>query len=120
MRTYIALLLLTLIGLTGCVAPTKYDWGSYESSLYSYYKDPAKIADLSKSLADTISTAEKTNKPVPPGVYAEYGFILHQQGKSSEAVPFFEKEKSKWPESTALMDSMIKMASRSTKSEKPL
>lgn len=120
MRTYLPILLLTSVGLTGCVAPTKYDWGSYESSLYSYYKDPAKIADLSKSLADTINTAEKTNKPVPPGVYAEYGFILHQQGKSSEAVPFFEKEKSKWPESSAFMDSMIQMASRSTKSVKPL
>ena len=120
MRTYMPLLLLTLAALTGCVAPTKYNWGSYESSLYSYYKDPAKIAELSSSLADTINTAEKSNKPVPPGVYAEYGYILHQQGKSSEAISFFEKEKSKWPESTALMDSMIQMASRSNKSVKSL
>lgn len=113
MRLSLVVSFLAMSVLSGCVAQNKYYWGGYEASLYSYYKDPAKIAALSASLDETIRTSEKTNKIVPPGVYAEYGYILHQQGRSKEAVPYFEKEKNKWPESTHLMDSMIQMASKS-------
>ncbi len=99
--------------LTGCASSNKYYWGKYESSMYASYKDPSKSAELSASLAEVIQTSENTNKPVAPGIYAEYGYMLHQQGKSSEAIPYFEKEKKYWPESTAFMNSMIQLASKS-------
>lgn len=110
--------LTTLLGFlvisttSGCATQGNYYWGGYEGALYSYYKDATKLPELSESLKETISTAERTKKPVPPGVYAERGFLLYQQGKSTEAIPFFEKEKNKWPESTKLMNSMIQMASK--------
>ena len=107
---------LTLIGITliGC-ASNKYSWGDYEDSLYGYYKNPAKAEALVLTLEKTIQTAERTQKPIPPGLYAEYGYLLFQQGKAKEALPFFEKEKAKWPESTTLMNSMIQMASNQSK-----
>jgi hypothetical protein len=102
--------------LAGCgAAPQKYNWGNYEQSLYSYYKDPTKTAAYAMELENTIQESEKTQKPVAPGIYAEYGYLLLQQGKSTEAVALFEKEKAKWPESTYLMDGMIKMAANQQK-----
>jgi hypothetical protein len=102
--------------LAGCAGtPTKYGWGNYENSLYQYYKDPSKAAELASVLQETIQGAEQSQKPVPPGIYAEYGYMLMQQGKSKDALPFFEKEKAKWPESTYLMDSLIQMSSTNAK-----
>ncbi len=100
--------------LTGCVAPPRYNWGDYEQSMYSYYRDPAKSAEFAASLQKTIDTAEQVHGIVPPGVYAEYGYLLLQQGKAKDAGAYFAKEKAKWPESTYLMDSMMKMSAKTS------
>jgi len=98
--------------LTACAtAPqSKYDWGSYEQSLYQYYKTPAEMNALVASLDMTIIHAERSKHVVPPGLYAEYGYLLLQQGKAQDAIVYFNAEKAKWPESATLMNRMIKMA----------
>lgn len=106
--------------LTACAtAPlSKYDWGTYEQSLYQYYKTPAEMNALVASLDASIVNAEKASRVVPPGLYAEYGYLLLQQGKTQDAIAFFGKEKAKWPESATLMNRMIKIAEvKSTGSE---
>jgi hypothetical protein len=113
MLSKVTISLLLSLSLVGCAGTGKYYWGGYESSLYSYYKDPTKADQLSSTLAEVIKTSEKKNKTVAPGLYAEYGFILLQQGKRSDAAAYFEKEKQAWPESTVIMESMIKVASKS-------
>lgn len=100
--------------LTGCATTqSKYDWGGYEDSLYSYYKDPTKSAEYQTQLEQVIQNAQATGKPLAPGLYAEYGFLLMQQGKSKDAIAQFENEKAKWPESTYLMNNLIRIASNS-------
>lgn len=94
--------------LTGC-AMQKYYWGDYEKSLYKYYKNPGDLDDLAENLADTIEHGEEKNK-VPPGIYAEYGYVLLIQGKAKEAILYFDKEKEHWPESTHLMNIMLRTA----------
>src|ERR1700739_2447333 len=89
----------------------KYAWGNYDHSLYVYYKDPAKAAALAQSLQATISAAEKTNAVVGPGIYAEYGYLLLQQGNATAAIDAFRKEATHWPESKVFMDHMIQAAS---------
>ena len=49
---------------------------------------------------------------MPPGLYAELGYALLEEGQTKEAVGYFEKEKTKWPESGFLMDKMIRNAER--------
>jgi hypothetical protein len=103
--------LAALAVLAGCAAPqNKYDWGNYEQSLYEYYKAPANTQALLLSLNTTITNAEANKRTVAPGLYAEYGFLLMQSGKPKEAIAYFEKEKSKWPESAALMNRMVAAA----------
>jgi hypothetical protein len=98
--------------LAGCVTNhQRYGWGDYDPSLYAYYKDPAKEAALAESLDAIISTADSHHALVPPGIYAEYGYLQLQQGKSSAAVDLFKQEESHWPESKIFMDRMIKVAS---------
>lgn len=119
MRTYHFLTALGLsILLAGCAVPTKYTWGNYEQSLHTYYKDTTKSAEHMAELDSIIQSAEKTQGKVAPGIHAEYGYFLMQQGKSNEAAAQFGKEKEKWPESTQLMNNMISVAT--TQPAKPV
>jgi hypothetical protein len=98
----------------GCVTKhERYNWGDYDPSLYGYYKDPAKLGELSASLAAVIDAAGTHQAAVPPGIYAEYGYLQLQQGKNLAAVELFKQEESHWPESKVFMDRMIKVASTS-------
>jgi hypothetical protein len=107
----------SLLMFGGCVAQhaAKYDWGSYNPSLYTYYKDPGKASELMTSLQTIINSTNAGHGAVPPGIYAEYGYLQLQQGKSQEAVASFQAEEQHWPESKAFMDRMIQVASTGPK-----
>lgn len=109
------LVLATTIFVTGCQTSQQlYHWGEYESGLYGYYKDPAELSALSEEL---LSAIEDANGRVAPGMYAEYGTLLLQQGKKDEAVVYYTKEKELWPESQHLMDAMINNLTRTSSAE---
>ncbi len=101
--------------LLGC-STTNYHWGSYENSLYRYYKNPANVEELGEALAEVIEEGEAKGS-VPPGIYAEYGYALLTIGKAQEAIIYFEKEKNVWPESNMLMNNMIDFAKASVEKE---
>jgi hypothetical protein len=110
----VAGMLVALVPLTAChTAPERYNWGNYDPSLYAYYKSPAKLADLTASLEAVIKASDTNRRPVPPGIYAEYGYLQLQQGKTQEAVQFFKLEETHWPESKVFMEHMIQVASTS-------
>ncbi len=94
----------------GCAAQQTYDWGKYDPSLYAYYRDPTKEAELESSLAEIIQTGGTKGKAVPPGIYAEYGYLQLQHGKTQEAIESFKQEEAHWPESKVFMERMIKVA----------
>ena len=111
-----AVLLVTgSVFLAGCqTSQGLYHWGGYEDSLYEYYQNPAELAALTEEILQLI---ENGNGKVPPGLYAEYGNLLLQQGKKDEAISYFRKERELWPESQHLMDSMISSLSSSQNSK---
>jgi hypothetical protein len=111
-RTLILTPVLILMAAAGCATQhQRYDWGSYDPSLYGYYKNATKVGELIASLAAVIDAANANHAAVPPGIYAEYGYLQLQQGKNLAAVNLFEQEESHWPESKVFMDRMIKVAS---------
>ncbi len=102
----ITLIMFMAFGALGCGPSTKYHWGNYENSLYRYYKNPSEVEEMAEALAEIIEKGERDGK-VPPGLYAEYGYLLFVTGNTGEAIAYFEKEKNIWPESSVLMDKMI-------------
>ena len=109
-----ALFMMSILALSagGCVTQHQhYNWGSYDPSLYDYYKNPTKVGELSASLQAVIDAADRNHGAVPPGIYAEYGYLQMQQGKNQSAVDLFKQEESHWPESKVFMERMIKVAS---------
>ncbi len=93
------------IVLTGCQTDQGlYHWGEYESSLYDFYKDPAKQGVFFEQALNAI---EQADDRVAPGMYAEYATLLLHQGKTDEAIIYYSKERELWPESKKLMDAMI-------------
>lgn len=99
------LLVISLTHLFGCSPVGLYDWGEYEQSLHLRYID--NEAELAQSAIRNTIENSSTNSRVPPGVYAEYGFILYQARKYNDAINFFKKEQRQFPESSALMSKLI-------------
>jgi hypothetical protein len=91
--------------LAGCAPPALYQWGDYEDSLYRRYVKE-DIAGAEAYLRETIVAGELKSR-VPPGVYADYGFLLYRRGDYAGAIEYFEKEKRVFPESAALMSKLI-------------
>ncbi len=91
-------------GLSACGATPLYRSG-YEDSLERLYiktSPPEAEERLRKIILDPDS---KTR--VPPGVYAEYGFLLLQRGDFAGAIANFENERRAFPESAPLMTKLI-------------
>ncbi len=108
MKRLIAIGLAFLV-FSGC-AKTIYNWGSYEDDLYRYYKSSKTQEDRERYMSQLSSLIEKSGvngRTVPPGIYAEYGYGLYQAGKYEEAILYFEKERSLWPEARPLMERII-------------
>lgn len=109
---YLSGMILLLATVAGChTAPQqKYAWGDYDPSLYAYYKDPAKVGELTSSLQAVIKDSDSSRTPVPPGIYAEYGYLQLQQGRGKDAAQSFRQEEAHWPESKVFMEHMIQVA----------
>ena len=116
MKTRLALFVPFLaVALAACAPPSKYEWGNYERDFIAYYGDPSTADAFAAKLSATIAQGEAKGN-VPPGLNAEYGYLMLQAGNAEAAIQAFEKEKAAWPESTTFMDLMIGHA-RGGKSE---
>jgi len=114
MSRFGVLVAIAVASLAACTTPPKYDWGRYDPALYSYYKNPTKLADLTATLKAIIDAADAKHARVPPGIYAEYGYLQLQQGQDQVAIGLFRQEETQWPESKVFMDHMIQVASIGT------
>jgi len=83
-----------------------YSWGGYNQKMLVYYKQHDSNKFI-KSLEKIIKSGEKSNR-VPPGIYGELGYLYYEANKPDIAMEYFEKEKEAWPESTFIMDKMIR------------
>lgn len=92
--------------LGGCTPPGLFYWGEYENSLYERYVEN-DTGQTEVHLQESFAEAQKTNQHVPPGLYADYGFMLYKRGDKSGAINFFDKEKKLYPESSLLMTKLI-------------
>ena len=103
------LILLGALLLSACMSNNIYYWGSYESTLYSYNKDPneSNLATHKAQLEKIINKAENSKKRVPPGIYFELGMIEAKLGNIERSIALLNREKSKFPEAQLYVDNAI-------------
>jgi hypothetical protein len=105
-----------LLFLSGCAAKTHYVWSDYDTKLYKYYQNPSERDEFVLQLKEVLDECESAGR-VPPGIYAEYGYMMYEQGNSLQAVAYYQKEADKWPESKAFMSKMITNAQKRSKKQ---
>lgn len=115
----LALALAAAVALGGCAPRRIYTWSNYDEALYAHYRNPQDRQRWVEALRRAILSAEREGRRVPPGLYAEFGYALYEEGKMPDAVVYFEKEKAKWPESRVLMETMIRNANRTNGARPP-
>ncbi len=97
--------------LGGCAPAELFYWGGYEDSLYERYVEN-EMGHTEAQLQESFTYAKNTNQRVPPGLYADYGFMLYKRGDKSGAINFFDKEKALYPESYLLMTKLIERVNK--------
>lgn len=71
--------------------------------------DQESINILIECYKEIIQNQDGTRGVVPPGIYADYGFFLLQEGKTKEGKELLLKEKTLYPESKVFIDRILKM-----------
>jgi hypothetical protein len=103
-----ALFVMALLFLVGCATQkSMYYWGDYSSTLYKVKKLESKenVEAHKESLADIIRVSKERNLRVPPGIYAEYGYVLIKEG-SAEGYKYLDLEAETYPESKAFIEKL--------------
>lgn len=87
-----------------------YTWYNYVDSSYKYdKKQDQKSADaLFKDFQKIMAKQKGARQVVPPGIYAENGYMLIKSGKKEEGLALLKKEVELYPESNVFIERIIK------------
>lgn len=94
------------LSLWACAPKSLFYWGDYETSIYDRWIGIDNNLG-EQHLQQTITNAEQSGRKVPPGLYADYGFMLYRRGNLDGAIAYFDKERKTFPESSLLMSKLI-------------
>lgn len=107
----ILLALLAIMTIMSCTTTsTLYSWYDYENITYQYSKKRTDELQI-KVLEQYQKLAEKqkgTRGVVPPGLNAEYGYLLYKTGKQEEGLKLLKEEINLYPESEKYISRIIK------------
>jgi len=110
---HLAIIIVFIFFIVACAERPKPLY-NYENYAQTYYEDkknhsPESALELQKAIELSIANTNNSQSGrVPPGMYANLGYIYLKMGKSQEAIMSFKKEKETYPESIRFMDRMIK------------
>lgn len=100
-----------VMAISSCsTTDTMYSWYNYEDITYQYSKkrtDELKVKVLEQYQKLT-EKQKGSRKVVPPGLYAEYGYMLYMTGKQEEGLKFLKEEIKLYPESEKYISRIIK------------
>jgi hypothetical protein len=108
--------IIVLLFLTSCFmscstsTPALYTWGNYSEATYNFVKsrtDADKTA-LIQTYEKVIKKQSGARKCVPPGIYADYGYLLIQSGQTDKGKEMLAREVTLYPESKPFIDNLLK------------
>lgn len=90
-----------------------YSWHKYDSTIYSYTRSqtPEQLAALVEQYERLIDRQSGMRKMPPPGICAEYGYLLLKTGKREQGLEMLRREIANYPESEAFIARIIKQFS---------
>jgi hypothetical protein len=98
--------------LSSCSTSEKslYSWYNYVDSSYKFDKrqDQKSTDALLKDYQKIIAKQKGIRQTVPPGIYAENGYMLIKSGKKEEGLALLKKEVELYPESNLFIERIIK------------
>lgn len=96
--------------LASCGTTRMYSWYNQQEDYYNYVKksDKESMENLIKTYDMIITKQTESRGIVPPGIYADYGYLLLQSGKTKEGKAMLEKEVELYPESAVFVNSLLK------------
>ena len=86
-----------------------YNWKGYDDAVYAYTRtsDEKSVENLMEIYAKLIENSGGSRKVPPPGVCADYGYLLLQSGKIDEGKALLVKETTLYPESKKFIDRIL-------------
>lgn len=98
--------------LLGCAPSQKtlYNWENYQQEAHDYVKTSTdgSLDDLLKVYEQILNKQTGIRKTIPPGICADYGYLLVKKGKKAEGIAMMKKEVALYPESAVFMSRIIK------------
>ncbi len=89
-----------------------YEYSNYSETYYQLKQtgDAENTAKWKTSLEESIEKSNARAIRVPPGIYANLGYLYLKVNDTQKAISFFEAEKTLYPEAGVFMDNLIKKA----------
>jgi hypothetical protein len=101
MTKRILLLVSLAVVLAGCAKNQGlYQWGEYQETLFE--KEQAL-----KNYLEFVETGGTLTHPIAPGLFAEAGTFMLEQGDVDSAVKYYRMEYDAWPESQPMLGMLI-------------
>ncbi|MCI2282621.1 DUF4810 domain-containing protein [Colwellia sp. MSW7] len=111
MKTKLLMVVCAALLATGCANKVKpmYEYGEYSETFYTMKRDVGEnsLKEWKVTLEDVIQRSGEQSLRVPPGVYANLGYLYLKVNDSRTAISYFELEKSIYPESVIFMNNLI-------------
>ena len=87
-----------------------YSWYDSEDASYQYVKKGTEktLEEAMLQYDKVIKKQKGTRQVVPPGVNAEYGYLLYKAGKKDEGLALLRAEIKAYPESEKFISRIIK------------
>lgn len=101
--------------LAACAAPPKplYQWGTYQSSLYAHLKgEDTKALEHVEKLEAQLQETERLKNVPPPGLHGHLAMLYSKLGRSADSRRHLEAERSRFPESAAYVDLLLRNAQK--------
>lgn len=100
--------------ILGCASSSQlYEYGNYSQRYYQMrkFQTDESLANYKDELAAIMERSAKSGKQVPPGVYAEYAYLLEKKGSWDEAKEYYQRELAVYPESRHYIDFLMRQMS---------
>lgn len=108
MSKKLILSMVVLVLLTGCASNQGlYDWGQYQETLFVVYHEPEFKEESLKSYLEFIGSGGTPEHPIAPGLFAEAGTFMLEQGDVDAAIKYYRMEYEAWPESQPMLGMLI-------------